>query len=101
MKFETSSTISTEAAAEIAKKLRKAAVESKNDKFFGPNEKIDVVTEQRFPSVDELATRAQSGVPKGDPTLCSLAYGAAKVACKGDVTCEAIAFAAYQICLHS
>ena len=102
MKFETSSKIPANEITEIEKKLRQAAVEAKSDKFFGPNEKIEVVNNPSSPSVDELAKKASGEQhPMGDPTFCLIAYTAAIALCDGDATCKAIAGAAYQICLHS
>lgn len=102
MKFETSTPISAEKLKEIEAKLRKAAIDSKNENFFGPNEKIELVVDPKYPSVDDLSQKAASTAqPMGDPTLCGIAYGIAQRACSGEPVCLILAATAYEICLRS
>lgn len=102
MKFETSTEISATTLEAVEKKLREAAIESKNDKFFGPDEKIELVVSPDAPSVAELARQASGSEDvTADPTVCAIAYTIAQRACNGDQTCLAIAAVAYQICLRS
>lgn len=101
MKFETSSDISSDQVASIEKILRQAAIESKNEKFFGPNDKIEIVKNPSAPSVEQLAREGTGMKPMGNPTVCAIAYEAARRACNGNANCEALAYIAYQICLRS
>lgn len=100
MKIETSTSIPADVLKDIEGKMRKAAVDSKNEKFFGPNDKIEVVNGPGFPSVEEIAKKAKAA-PLGDATLCAIAYAFARQYCAGDPVCDAIALAAYQACLSS
>lgn len=100
MKFETSTSIPADVLKEIEAKLRKAAIESKNEKFFGPNDKVEIVNGPGFPSVEEIAKKAKVG-PLGDPSLCAIAYAIARNYCAGEPICDALAAAAYQACLRS
>lgn len=102
MKFETSTSVSSEKIKEIEAKLRKAAIDSKNENFFGPNEKVELIVDPKYPSVDELSQKAASTAqPMGDPTLCGIAYGIVQKACSGEPICLALAAAAYKVCRDS
>ena len=101
MKIQTSTSISPEVARKNEQRLRQAAEQTGHSKYFGAQEKLEIANDPSFPSVEELAKKARSAVPEGNPTLCWIAYQAALNLCGGDATCEAIAYAAYQACLKS
>ena len=95
MKFQTSDNIAEAVVQEQAERLRRAG-------FLSDGEKLEIVTDQKFLSVEEwteLAADAEK--PAGDETVCWIAYQAALRLCGGDTICKALAYAAYQACLNS
>lgn len=100
MKIETSTSISSEQVADIKKKLRQAAEESKNENFFPSGEEIEVVNGNQYPAIEDFK-KSDSAKPLGDPTACGIAYQLALQYCGGNAICEFIAYEAYQACLRS
>jgi hypothetical protein len=95
MKFQTSDTIADQVVQEQAERLRRAG-------FLPNGEKLEVVTDPKFLSVEEWAELADDAEkPAGNETVCWIAYQAALGLCGGDAVCKALAFAAYQACLNS
>jgi hypothetical protein len=95
MKFQTSDDISEKVVKEQAARLRSAG-------FLRDSEKLEIVTDPKFLSVEEWAELADDAEkPEGDETVCWIAYQAALRLCGGDTVCKALAFAAYQACLNS
>jgi hypothetical protein len=100
MQFRTSTLISSSKVQVIEQRLHKAAQLTNHDKFWPRGEKLEVLNEPEFSSVEVLATEAAGMTPEGDPTLCYLAYQAALSLCgDDDDICSAVAYAAYQYCL--
>jgi hypothetical protein len=95
MKFQTSDDISENVVKEQAERLRSAG-------FLPNGEKLEIVIDPKFLSVEEWADLADDAEkPAGDETVCWIAYQAALGLCGGDAVCKALAFAAYQACLNS
>lgn len=102
MKIKTSTDISRTEIASIEDKLRGAARDANNLKFFGDDDRFEVESGSQYPTVEELASKAKSEPkPLGDPTLCAIAYELAKEACDGNSLCLALAAIAYKECLES
>jgi hypothetical protein len=102
VRFETSTSVSPDDIAKIEKQLRQAAKDTKNDKFFPESERIEIVNDPKYPSVEDLAAKASAQIePMGDPTICAAAYAAATALCSGNPLCLALAAAAYELCKKS
>jgi hypothetical protein len=76
MELRTSTQIAQQVVLDNETRLREFATQVNHPRFFGPNDTLQIVNDPGFPSVEELA-KVDVSAPKGDPTLCWLAYQAA------------------------
>lgn len=98
MRIETSTVVQAAEIVKVQKILRDAAVESKNEKFFGLNEKIEVVNNPSAPPVGSLVKKSHGGSMQSAADVCDIAYAAALKLCGGDTFCQIAAQLAYEAC---